>query len=150
MTYDGTLAMNGDALTEAVDIARRSATLDATLTINDARRLRDLVEMMARVIRTEPSRRHASLDEASRYLRALWPHGTSLTFSVGDENGGPRVRWSAVNWTGQIVDVARVENEAPSATLARIVEKLRAMVEEECNVATDRAARLRAAIGGAA
>ncbi len=151
MTYDVELSMNGDAMTEAVELARRVSTIEgATLPIDRARRLRDLVEMMARVIRAEPSRHPASatLDEAARYLRALWPHGSSLTFSVGDENGGPRVRWSAVNWTGQIVDVARVENEAPSATLARIVEKLRAMVEEECNVATVRAARLRAAIGG--
>ena len=77
MTYDATLAMNSDALTEAVDIARRSATLGATLTINDARKLRDLVEMMARVIRTEPERHptttpqsEATLDDAARYLRA--------------------------------------------------------------------------------
>jgi hypothetical protein len=151
MTCDVTLAMNDDAMTQAVQLAKRIAMSEgATLPINDARRLRDLVEMMARVIRTEPERhpRTATLDDAARYLRALWPHGSSLTFFAGDEIGGPRVRWSAFNWTGQTVEVARVENEAPSATLARIVERLRAMVEEECNVATDRAARLRAAIGG--
>jgi hypothetical protein len=133
-----------ERLTEPDDVS------DAMLPMCDALRLRRGVGLMARVIRTEPERhpQTATLDDAARYLRALWPQGASLTFFVGDEIGGPRVRWSAFNWTGQTVEVARVENEAPSATLARIVERLRAMVEEECNVATDRAARLRAAIGG--
>ena len=138
--------MTDEEINETVALADRSVVYPHTEP--QRAKLRAGVVKMARALREQP--RGAALDDAVRYLRALWPQGTSLTFSVGDENGGPRVRWSAVNWTGQIVDVARVEGEAPSATLARIVEKLRAMVEEECNVATDRAARLRAAIGGAA
>lgn len=136
--------MTLEEINEMIELADRGVVYP--LTEPQRANLRGGVVKMARALREQP--RDTALDEAARYLRALWPHGTSLTFSVNDENGGPRVRWSAVNWTGQIVDVARVENEAPSATLARIVEKLRAMVEEECNVATVRAATLRAAIGG--
>ena len=136
--------MTLEEINETIELADRGVVYP--LTEPQRANLRGGVVKMARALREQPS--DTALDDAARYLRALWPHGSSLTFSVGDENGGPRVRWSAVNWTGQIVDVARVENEAPSATLARIVEKLRAMVEEECNVATVRAARLRAAIGG--
>ena len=102
---------------------------------------------MAKALRV-PAPQTATLDDAARYLRALWPQGSSLTFFAGDEIGGPRVQWNSIDWTGQVVGVLRVNGETPSATLARIVERLRAMTEEECNVATDRAARLRAAIGG--
>lgn len=105
------------------------------------------VREMAKALRV-PAPQTATLDDAARYLRALWPQGSSLTFFAGDEIGGPRVQWNSIDWTGQVVGVLRVNGETPSATLARIVERLRAMTEEECNVATDRAARLRAAIGG--
>jgi len=134
-----------ERLTEPDDVS------DAMLPMCDALRLRRGVGLMARVIRTEPERhpRTATLDDATRYLRALWPQGSSLTFFVaGDEIGGPRVRWSAFNWMGQIVDVARVENEAPSATLARLVARLREMVVAERDAAEARATTLRAAIGG--
>jgi hypothetical protein len=123
---------------------------DATLPMGDALRLRRGVGLMARVIRTE-SERHtqtATLDDAARYLRALWPQGDTLSFYAGDESAQPHVRWSSRDWSGEVVYVASVKSEAPSSDLARIVDRLRAMVEEECNVATDRAARLRAAIGG--
>lgn len=133
-----------ERLTEPDDVS------DAMLPMCDALRLRRGVGLMARVIRTEPERhpRTATLDDATRYLRALWPKGDTLAFHAGDEVTAPHVRWRQFNWSGEVVEVSRVEGEAPSATLARIVERLRAMVEEECNVATDRAARLRAAIGG--
>ncbi len=146
--------LSDDFINDVISLTKRLTKPDyvsgAMLPMCDALRLRRGVGLMARVIRTEPERhpQTATLDDAARYLRALWPQGASLTFFVGDEIGGPRVRWSAFDWTVQTVEVARVKNEAPSATLARIVERLRAMVEEECNVATDRAARLRAAIGG--
>ena len=146
--------LSDDFINDVISLTKRLTkpdyVSDAMLPMCDALRLRRGVGLMARVIRTEPERhpQTATLDDAARYLRALWPQGASLTFFVGDEIGGPRVRWSAFDWTVQTVEVARVKNEAPSATLARIVERLRAMVEEECNVATDRAARLRAAIGG--
>lgn len=127
--------MTLEEINEMIELADRGVVYP--LTEPQRANLRGGVVKMARALREQP--RDTALDDAARYLRALWPQGSSLTFSVDDENGGPRVRWSAVNWTGQIVDVARVKNEAPSATLARIVEKLRAMV---------RAARLRAAIVG--
>ena len=155
MTYDATLAMNSDALTEAVDIARRSATLDATLPIDRARRLRDLVEMMARVIRTEPERHptttpqsEATLDDAVRYLRALWPKGNTMVFHAGNEVTAPCVRWRQFNWSGECVEVERVEGETPSATLARLVARLREMAVAERDAADARASTLRAAIGG--
>lgn len=156
MTYDATLAMNDDAMTEAVEFARRVSTIEgATLPINRARRLRDLVEMMARVIRTEPERRRratpqseATLDDAARYLRALWPKGDTLSFHAGDEVTAPCVRWRQFNWSGECVEVERVEGEAPSATLARLVARLREMAVAELDTAEARATALRAAIGG--
>ena len=150
------LAMNDDAMTEAVELARRVSTIEgATLPINRARRLRDLVEMMARVIRTEPSRHPATtsqseapLDDAARYLRALWPKGDTLVFHAGDTITAPCVRWRQFNWSGECVEVERVEGEAPSATLARLVARLREMAVAERDAAEARATVLRAAIGG--
>jgi hypothetical protein len=144
--------LSDDFINDLVSLTERLTAFDdarnATLPMEAALRLRRGVGLMACVIRSEPERHAATLNDVERYMRALWPQGASLTFFAGDEIGGPRVRWSAFNWTGQTVEVSRVEGEAPAATLARIVERLRAMTEEECNVATDRAARLRAAIGG--
>lgn len=144
--------LSDDFIDDLVSLTERLTAFDdarnATLPMEAALRLRRGVGLMACVIRSEPERHAATLNDVERYMRALWPQGASLTFFAGDEIGGPRVRWSAFNWTGQTVEVSRVEGEAPAATLARIVERLRAMTEEECNVATDRAARLRAAIGG--
>lgn len=144
--------LSDDFISDLVSLTERLTAFDdarnATLPMEAALRLRRGVGLMACVIRSEPERHAATLNDVERYMRALWPQGASLTFFAGDEIGGPRVRWSAFNWTGQTVEVSRVEGEAPAATLARIVERLRAMTEEECNVATDRAARLRAAIGG--
>ena len=105
------------------------------------------VREMAKALRV-PAPQTATLDDAARYLRALWPKGSSLTFFAGDEIAQPHVRWSSHDWSGEVVYVVSVKSEAPSSALSRIVEQLRAMAEEECNVATDRAARLRAAIGG--
>lgn len=144
--------LSDDFINDLVSLTESLTAFDdarnATLPMEAALRLRRGVGLMACVIRSEPERHAATLNDVERYMRALWPQGASLTFFAGDEIGGPRVRWSAFNWTGQTVEVSRVEGEAPAATLARIVERLRAMTEEECNVATDRAARLRAAIGG--
>lgn len=144
--------LSDDFINDLVSLTESLTAFDdarnATLPMEAALRLRRGVGLMACVIRSEPERHAATLNDVERYMRALWPQGASLTFFAADEIGGPRVRWSAFNWTGQTVEVSRVEGEAPAATLARIVERLRAMTEEECNVATDRAARLRAAIGG--
>lgn len=136
--------MTNAEINETIELADRGVVYP--LTEPQRANLRGGVVKMARALREQP--RDTALDDAARYLRALWPHGTSLTFSVGDENGGPRVRWSAVNWTGQIVDVARVEGEAPSATLARLVARLREMAVAERDAAEARATTLRAAIGG--
>jgi hypothetical protein len=35
---------------------------------------------MACVIRSEPERHAATLNDVERYMRALWPQGASLTF----------------------------------------------------------------------
>lgn len=146
---DVTLAMSDDAMTEAVHLAKRISTIEgATLPINDARRLRDLVEMMARVIRTE-SERHpqtATLDDAARYLRALWPRGERMTFATY-ETGEAWLRWSSLQGPDEAVSVPCVENEAPSVTLARLVARLREMAVAERDAAEARARVLRAAIG---
>ena len=136
--------MTDEEINETVALADRSVVYPHTEP--QRAKLRAGVVKMARALREQP--RGAALDDAVRYLRALWPRGDTLSFYAADEVTAPCVRWSAVNWTVESVEVDRVEGEAPSATLARIVEKLRAMAEEEFNVATDRAARLRAAIGG--
>ena len=144
--------LSDDFIDDLVSLTERLTAFDdarnATLPMEAALRLRRGVGLMACVIRSEPERHAATLNDVERYMRALWPQGSSLTFFAGDEIGGPRVQWNSIDWTGQVVGVLRVNGETPSATLARIVERLRAMTEEECNVATDRAARLRAAIGG--
>jgi len=152
---DVTLAMSDDAMTEAVHLAKRISTIEgATLPINDARRLRDLVEMMARVIRTEPARHptttpqsEATLDDAARYLRALWPRGERMTFATY-ETGEAWLRWSSLQGPDEAVSVPCVEGEAPSATLARLVARLREMAVAERDAAEARARVLRAAIGG--
>ena len=136
--------MTDEEINETVALADRSVVYPHTEP--QRAKLRAGVVKMARALREQP--RGAALDDAVRYLRALWPRGDTLSFYAADEVTAPCVRWSAVNWTVESVEVDRVEGEAPSATLARIVEKLRAMAEEECNVATVRAATLRAAIGG--
>ena len=144
--------LSDDFINDLVSLTESLTAFDdarnATLPMEAALRLRRGVGLMACVIRSEPERHAATLNDVERYMRALWPQGASLTFFAGDEIGGPRVQWNSIDWTGQVVGVLRVNGETPSATLARIVERLRAMTEEECNVATDRAARLRAAIGG--
>lgn len=150
MTYDVELSMNGDAMTEAVELARRVSTIEgATLPIDRARRLRDLVEMMARVIRAEPSRHPASatLDDAARYLRALWPQGTRMMFDA-ESAGCAWLRWEPKQGPVMSVSVPIVEGEAPSATLARLVARLREMAVAERDAAEARATTLRAAIGG--
>lgn len=89
------LAMNDDAMTEAVHLAKMILPIEgATLPINDARRLRDLVEMMARVIRTEPARHptttpqsEATLDDAARYLRAVAAWRADDVRDVRDRRG---------------------------------------------------------------
>lgn len=126
--------LSDDFINDLVSLTESLTAFDdarnATLPMEAALRLRRGVGLMACVIRSEPERHAATLNDVERYMRALWPQGASLTFFAGDEIGGPRVRWSAFNWTGQTVEVSRVEGEAPAATLARIVERLRAMTEE--------------------
>ena len=109
-------------------------------------KLRAGVVMMARALRGQP--REAALDDAARYLRALWPKGDTLSFHAGDEVTAPCVRWRQFNWSGECVEVERVEGEAPSATLARLVARLREMAVAERDAAEARATALRAAIGG--
>lgn len=132
-----------ESMTDGVD-----GWTDATLPMEAALRLRRSVGLMARVIRTEHERSHATvtLDDAVRYMLALWPRGDTLVFHAGDETTQPSVRWRQFDWSGETVEVSRVENEAPSQTLARIVVRLRELAVAECDAAEARVTALRNAI----
>lgn len=136
--------MTDEEINETVALADRSVVYPHTEP--QRAKLRAGVVKMARALREQP--RGAALDDAVRYLRALWPRGDTLSFYAADEVTAPCVRWSAVNWTVESVEVDRVENEAPSATLARLVARLREMAVAERDAAEARATALRAAIGG--
>ena len=136
--------MTLEEINEMVELADRNVVYP--LTGAQRANLRGGVVKMARALREQP--RDTALDDAARYLRALWPRGDTLSFYAADGETAPRVRWYSFNWTGQIVDVARVEGEAPSATLARLVARLREMAVAERDAADARASTLRAAIGG--
>ena len=136
--------MTDEEINETIALADTGVV--RALTEPQKAKLRAGVVMMARALRGQP--REAALDDAARYLRALWPKGDTLSFHAGDEVTAPCVRWRQFNWSGECVEVERVEGEAPSATLARLVARLREMAVAELDTAEARATALRAAIGG--
>ncbi len=136
--------MTLEEINETIELADRGVVYP--LTEPQRANLRGGVVKMARALREQP--RDTALDDAARYLRALWPQGDTLTFAMGDETGDPCVRWRKFNWSGEVVKVVLVKGEAPSATLARLVARLREMAVAERDAAEARATTLRAAIGG--
>ena len=136
--------MTDEEINETIALADRGVMYP--LTEPQRAKLRAGVVQMARALREQP--RRAALDDAARYLRALWPKGNTMVFHAGNEVTAPCVRWRQFNWSGECVEVERVEGEAPSATLARLVARLREMAVAERDAADARASTLRAAIGG--
>ena len=88
-----------------------------------------------------------ALDDAARYLRALWPQGTRMMFDA-ESAGCAWLRWEPKQGPVMSGSVPIVEGEAPSATLARLVARLREMAVAERDAAEARATTLCAAIGG--
>ena len=135
--------MTDEEINETIALADRGVMYP--LTEPQRAKLRAGVVQMARALREQP--RRAALDDAARYLRALWPRGERVTF-VSEHAGASLLRWTHSRGPDETVSVPFVEGEAPSATLARLVARLREMAVDERDVAEARAKTLRAAIGG--
>ena len=135
--------MTDEEINETLALADTGAV--RALTEPQRAKLRAGVVKMARALREQP--REAALDDAVRYLRALWPHGERVTF-VSEHAGSALLRWTHSRGPDETAYVPFVEGEAPSATLARLVARLREMAVAERDAAEARATALRAAIGG--
>jgi hypothetical protein len=135
--------MTLEEINEMVELADRNVVYP--LTGAQRANLRGGVVKMARALREQP--RDTALDDAARYLRALWPQGTRMMFDA-ESAGCAWLRWEPKQGPVMSVSVPIVEGEAPSATLARLVARLREMAVAERDAADARASTLRAAIGG--
>ncbi len=135
--------MTLEEINEMVELADRNVVYP--LTGAQRANLRGGVVKMARALREQP--RDTALDDAARYLRALWPQGTRMMFDA-ESAGCAWLRWEPKQGPVMSVSVPIVEGEAPSATLARLVARLREMAVAERDAAEARATTLRAAIGG--
>lgn len=135
--------MTLEEINEMVELADRNVVYP--LTGAQRANLRGGVVKMARALREQP--RDTALDDAARYLRALWPQGTRMMFDA-ESAGCAWLRWEPKQGPVMSVSVPIVEGEAPSATLARLVARLREMAVAERDAAEARATALRAAIGG--
>ena len=134
--------MTLEEINEMVELADRNVVYP--LTGAQRANLRGGVVKMARALREQP--RDTALDDAARYLRALWPQGTRMMFDA-ESAGCAWLRWEPKQGPVMSVSVPIVEGEAPSATLARLVARLREMAVAERDAADARASTLRAAIG---
>ena len=135
--------MTLEEINEMIELADRGVVYP--LTEPQRANLRGGVVKMARALREQPS--DTALDDAARYLRALWPQGTRMMFDA-ESAGCAWLRWEPKQGPVMSVSVPIVEGEAPSATLARLVARLREMAVAERDAADARASTLRAAIGG--
>ena len=135
--------MTLEEINEMVELADRGVVYP--LTEPQRANLRGGVVKMARALREQPS--DTALDDAARYLRALWPQGTRMMFDA-ESAGCAWLRWEPKQGPVMSVSVPIVKGEAPSATLARLVARLREMAVAERDAAEARATTLRAAIGG--
>ena len=135
--------MTLEEINEMIELADRGVVYP--LTEPQRANLRGGVVKMARALREQP--RDTALDDAARYLRALWPQGTRMMFDA-ESAGCAWLRWEPKQGPVMSVSVPIVEGEAPSATLARLVARLREMAVAERDAAEERATALRAAIGG--
>lgn len=135
--------MTLEEINEMIELADRGVVYP--LTEPQRANLRGGVVKMARALREQP--RDTALDDAARYLRALWPQGTRMMFDA-ESAGCAWLRWEPKQGPVMSVSVPIVEGEAPSATLARLVARLREMAVAERDAADARASTLRAAIGG--
>ena len=135
--------MTLEEINETIELADRGVVYP--LTEPQRANLRGGVVKMARALREQP--RDTALDDAARYLRALWPQGTRMMFDA-ESAGCAWLRWEPKQGPVMSVSVPIVEGEAPSATLARLVARLREMAVAERDAAEARATTLRAAIGG--
>ena len=135
--------MTLEEINEMIELADRGVVYP--LTEPQRANLRGGVVKMARALREQPS--DTALDDAARYLRALWPQGTRMMFDA-ESAGCAWLRWEPKQGPVMSVSVPIVEGEAPSATLARLVARLREMAVAELDTAEARATALRAAIGG--
>ena len=135
--------MTLEEINETIELADRGVVYP--LTEPQRANLRGGVVKMARALREQPS--DTALDDAARYLRALWPQGTRMMFDA-ESAGCAWLRWEPKQGPVMSVSVPIVEGEAPSATLARLVARLREMAVAERDAAEARATTLRAAIGG--
>jgi len=135
--------MTLEEINEIIELADRGVVYP--LTEPQRANLRGGVVKMARALREQPS--DTALDDAARYLRALWPQGTRMMFDA-ESAGCAWLRWEPKQGPVMSVSVPFVEGEAPSATLARLVARLREMAVAERDAAEARATTLRAAIGG--
>ena len=114
---------------------------------DQVRLLGECVRAMSDAIPEEVDPPTSPLDDAARYLRALWPQGARMMLDT--ENAGCAwLRWEPRQGPVMSVSVPFVEGEAPSDTLARLVARLREMAVAERDAAEARATTLRAAIGG--
>ena len=135
--------MTLEEINETIELADRGVVYP--LTEPQRANLRGGVVKMARALREQP--RDTALDDAVRYMRALWPQGTRMMFDA-ESAGCAWLRWEPKQGPVMSVSVPIVEGEAPSATLARLVARLREMAVAERDAAEARATTLRAAIGG--
>ena len=135
--------MTLEEINETIELADRGVVYP--LTEPQRANLRGGVVKMARALREQP--RDTALDDAVRYMRALWPQGTRMMFDA-ESAGCAWLRWEPKQGPVMSVSVPIVEGEAPSATLARLVARLREMAVAERDAADARASTLRAAIGG--
>ena len=135
--------MTLEEINETIELADRGVVYP--LTEPQRANLRGGVVKMARALREQP--RDTALDDAARYLRALWPQGTRMMFDA-ESAGCAWLRWEPKQGPVMSVSVPFVEGEALSATLARLVARLREMAVAERDAAEERATALRAAIGG--
>lgn len=135
--------MTLEEINEMIELADRGVVYP--LTEPQRANLRGGVVKMARALREQP--RDTALDDAARYLRALWPQGTRMMFDA-ESAGCAWLRWEPKQGPVMSVSVPIVEGEAPSATLARLVARLREMAVAERDAAEARATTLCAAIGG--
>lgn len=158
--------MSDEAMDEANDLASRLAADPSVpgLLPSEVTRLRDLVEMMVRTIRTEPDRHDASsdtLDEAVRLMRAIanGDHYSYIQYTSGDRGTGPSVKLRGSN-NGVLYEcvVPFIADRTPSDEIWRCVHELRARAivaieEQEARKTTvafeidSHIARLRASLG---
>ena len=129
--------MTLEEINEMIELADRGVVYP--LTEPQRANLRGGVVKMARALREQP--RDTALDDAARYLRALWPQGTRMMFDA-ESAGCAWLRWEPKQGPVMSVSVPIVEGEAPSATLARLVARLREMAVAERDAAEARATAL--------